>query len=281
MKIKIRPDGAGAPDSSEWAAMNEWLAELREDDETEPASKDETGTDSKDEAVRSGYAEPASNSYAEPASNSYAKPASDGYAGPDRGYTGPDAQAGPGTDSRERVHMASERYAGPDTRGYVRSVDSREPGVTPAAAAPLNRYASRTSAGTRATVSAPVRADVTAPAEAPLVRALIGDELRTPTAWCEMSSCISWHADRSALGEADIRARAIRAGWRVDALGRLACPRCQQTSASFRATRPVVPWDRATAITMAARATARGNHPGGPAAGTNGRGTRRPAYGQR
>jgi hypothetical protein len=109
---------------------------------------------------------------------------------------------------------------------------------------------------------------------------LIGDELRTPTAWCEMSSCISWHADRSALGEADIRARAISAGWRIDALGRLACPRCQQTSASFRATRPVVPWDRATAITMAARATARRNHPGGPAA-TNGRGTRRPAYGQR
>jgi hypothetical protein len=265
MKIKIRPDGTGAPGSSEWAAMNEWLAELREDDETEPASEDETGTNSKDEAVRSDYAEPTSDGYARAASESYA--------GPGRGAGGPRAQGG----------------TEPDTSGYVPPASNDEARVTPGAAARLNRYASRTSAGTRATVSAPVRAPlrapvragVPAPAEAPLVRALIGDELRTPTAWCEMSSCISWHADRSALGEADIRARAIGAGWRIDALGRLACPRCQQTSASFRATRPVVPWDRTTAIMMAARATARGNHPGGPAAGTNGRGTRRPAPGLR
>ena len=46
--------------------------------------------------------------------------------------------------------------------------------------------------------------------------------------WCEMGSCISWHADPAALGEADTRARAIAAGWRIDALGRLACPQCQQ-----------------------------------------------------
>jgi hypothetical protein len=239
MKIKIRPDGTGAPGSSEWAAMNEWLAELREDDETEPTS------------------------------DGYARPASESHAGPGRGSTGPRAPGG----------------TEPDTSGYVPPANKDEARVTPGAAAPLNRYASRTSAGTRATVSAPVcapvRAGVPAPAEAPLVRALIGDELRTPTAWCEMSSCISWHADRSALGEADIRARAIGAGWRIDALGRLACPRCQQTSASFRATRPVVPWDRATAIMMAARATARGTHPGGPAAATNGRGTCRPAPGLR
>lgn len=281
MKIKIRPDGTGVPGSSEWAAMNEWLAELREDDETEPPSEDETGTNSKDEAVRSdyagsasdGYAGPGSDSYAGPGSDSYTRPASDSYAWPGRGSTGPRAQGG----------------TEPETSGYVPPARRDEPGVTPGAAAPLNGYAPRTSAGTRATVSAPlrpplrppVRAGVRAPAEAPLVRALIGDELRTPTAWCEMSSCISWHADRSALGEADIRARAIGAGWRIDALGRLACPRCQQTSASFRATRPVVPWDRATAITMAARATARGNYPSGPAAATNGRGTRRPSPGLR
>ena len=65
------------------------------------------------------------------------------------------------------------------------------------------------------------------------VRAVIGDELRMPVMWCEMGSCISWHADPAALGEADNRARAINAGWRVDALGRLACPRCQQTDAGF------------------------------------------------
>jgi hypothetical protein len=236
MKIKIRPDEAGAAGSSEWAAMNDWLAELREDDPAEPASEGGTGADAE-------------------------------------GWVQPSSQHG------------SEAGTEPDTEGYRLSASTDEPGVTPGAATPLNRYASRTSAGIRATVSAPatapVRAPANAPAEAPLVRALIGDELRTPTAWCEMSSCISWHADRSALGEADIRAQAISAGWRVDALGRLACPRCQQTSASFRATRPVVPWDRATAITMAARATARGSHLGGPAAGTNGRGTRRPAHGYR
>ena len=68
------------------------------------------------------------------------------------------------------------------------------------------------------------------------VRAVIGDQLRMPIMWCEMGSCISWHADPAALGEADTRARAIGAGWRIDAFGRLACPRCQQTDPGFRAT---------------------------------------------
>ena len=87
-------------------------------------------------------------------------------------------------------------------------------------------------------------------------RAPIGDQLRLPVAWCEMGACIWRHADRAALGEADIRARAILAGWRVDALGRLACPRCQQSCPGFRASRPVVLWDRDTAIVMAALMTA-------------------------
>ena len=45
-------------------------------------------------------------------------------------------------------------------------------------------------------------------------RAVIGDQLRIPIMWCEMGSCISWHADPAALGEADNRARRTRAGWR-------------------------------------------------------------------
>ena len=139
------------------------------------------------------------------------------------------------------------------------------------------------------------------PAGAPM-RAVIGDELRMPIMWCEMDSCISWHADRTALGEADVRARAIRAGWRIDALGRLACPQCQQTKVAFRATRPVVLWDRATAIAMAARATAPerwaarvaasdrrgarpaagpGSRPPGPTAGPYGRDPRHQATGTR
>ena len=70
--------------------------------------------------------------------------------------------------------------------------------------------------------------------------------------WCEMGSCISWHADPAALGEADTRARAIDAGWRIDALGRLACPRCQQSDPGFRASRPVAVRDRDTALASTA-----------------------------
>jgi hypothetical protein len=111
------------------------------------------------------------------------------------------------------------------------------------------------------------------------VRAVIGDQLRIPITWCEMGSCISWHADPAALGEADNRARAIRAGWRIDALGRMTCPRCLQTAADFRASRPLVLWDRYTAITMAARTAAvRGDGTAGSAAWGNSRvPTARPA----
>ena len=79
-------------------------------------------------------------------------------------------------------------------------------------------------------------------------RSAIGDELRIPIAWCEMGSCISRHEDPAALGEADIRARAVAEGWRVDALGRLACPKCQQSDAWFWTAQPVAPWDRETAV---------------------------------
>ena len=88
------------------------------------------------------------------------------------------------------------------------------------------------------------------------VRAVIGDQLRMPIMWCELGTCISWHADPAALGEGDARARAIGAGWRIDAFGRLACPRCQQTDPGFRASWPVVLWDRYTAIARATRIAA-------------------------
>jgi hypothetical protein len=87
-------------------------------------------------------------------------------------------------------------------------------------------------------------------------RAVIGDELRNPIAWCELTPCISWHGDPAALGEADIRARAIDSGWRVDAFGRLVCPLCQRRDPRFRTTHPVVAWDRQAAVTRAARMAA-------------------------
>jgi hypothetical protein len=79
---------------------------------------------------------------------------------------------------------------------------------------------------------------------------VIGDELRIPVAWCEMGACISHYADPAALGEADIRARAIEAGWRADALDRLACPQCQQGDSWFWTAHPAVLWDRDTAVAM-------------------------------
>jgi hypothetical protein len=122
----------------------------------------------------------------------------------------------------------------------------------------------RARAKARAETETAVRAGVT-------LRAVIGDQLRPPIMRCEMGSCISWHADPAALGEADTRARAIGAGWRIDALGRLACPRCQQTNPRFWASRPVVPSDRHGAIARAARAAVPGDRTADGAATGTGR----------
>jgi hypothetical protein len=86
-----------------------------------------------------------------------------------------------------------------------------------------------------------VRADPFAGPVALTERAVIGDQLRRPVVWCEIASCVSRYEDRAAFGEADIRARAIGAGWRHDGVGRLACPDCQQRSPDVWATSPVVP----------------------------------------
>jgi hypothetical protein len=100
---------------------------------------------------------------------------------------------------------------------------------------------------------AAARAQAAWPEPSVMARAVIGDQLRIPVMWCELGSCVAWFADHAALGEADTRARAIGAGWRVDSLGRLACPSCQQTD-PFWASLPVVPWDRYLAMVRVARA---------------------------
>jgi hypothetical protein len=204
MKLKNRRDDASAPDTDEWATMNDWFAELRDDRPAGPA--------------RHGLAEPSRDGLAEPSGHGLAEPARHGLAEPSR-----DGGRRPGT----------------------------------AVAPPACR---------------PAPGGVISRAEKPQ-RAPIGDQLRLPAAWCEMGACNGRHADPAALGEADARVRAISAGWRVDALGRLACPRCQQTSPGFRASRPVTLWDRNTALASAALAIAVTRHrratgnPGQPAAG--------------
>ena len=73
-------------------------------------------------------------------------------------------------------------------------------------------------------------------------RPVLGDEMRRPIVWCEITPCIGRYEDRAALGEADVRARAIGAGWRYDGGGRLACPACQQRCPDLWPVYPVVPW---------------------------------------
>ncbi len=69
--------------------------------------------------------------------------------------------------------------------------------------------------------------------------AVIGDDLRLPVIWCEMPGCISWYHDPASAGFADTRDRAAAAGWRTDALSRLACPPCQQGRPDYRTPQPV------------------------------------------
>jgi hypothetical protein len=72
----------------------------------------------------------------------------------------------------------------------------------------------------------PMPADPLAGPVAITERAVLGDQIRRPTAWCEMAACSSRYENPAALGEADIRARALAAGWQYDHVGRLLCPYC-------------------------------------------------------
>jgi hypothetical protein len=75
-------------------------------------------------------------------------------------------------------------------------------------------------------------------------RAVIGDEIRQLAVWCEIGACISRHTDPAAIGETDIRSRAVASGWCVDAFGRLICQSCQQFYPVWSA-RPPAPRSRA------------------------------------
>ena len=57
---------------------------------------------------------------------------------------------------------------------------------------------------------------------------VLGDQIRRPLAECEIARCAGRYEDPVAVGEADVRARAVGAGWRHDAVGRLVCPACQR-----------------------------------------------------
>ncbi len=198
---------------------------------------------------------------------------------PDAGVTGgapvTGGSAGPVTPAAPRTSgtswapvtlVASPYVAGPVTpEAWMAPVAPGVPAAPAFAAQPTAPRAATPAAAAppRATPAPAAPAPAPPAGPEPIVGALIGADLRTPMVWCELEpgSCVSWHGDREALGMADVRARAIAAGWRIDALGRLTCPQCQQRSAIFRATQQVVLWNRAYALTRAAREAARqGNY---------------------
>ena len=215
MKIKIRTENASAH-TDEWPGMDEWLAELREDHGDEP--RDEVVT-----AADTGLARSSALALAEAAP----------------------AHAGVRVPAEASAHAGVRALA--ESRALVEGRVLAEVSAHAEVRALAEAYAQVEG---RALVEGRVepRADAGAGG-----RAVIGDELRIPIMWCEMGSCIAWYTDPAALGEADTRARAIAAGWRIDALGRLACPTCQQTDPCFWTARPVMPWDRYVAMVRAAR----------------------------
>ena len=219
MKTKIRPEHAGM------LQMNDWLAELPDGESAEPAGP------GKAEPIGPG---PGGPGYAVPASYGHGVPASPGHAEP-AGYVRAMPAAGPGY-----AVPAGHGCAGP-AAGSARPEALAGP-VAPAATAAPARTA------TAAVPARPAAPTTPAGPAGAAARAVIGDQLRMPVMWCEMGSCVCWYADPAALGEADTRARAIGAGWRIDALGRLACPRCQQSDPGFRASRPVAVRDRYMAL---------------------------------
>jgi len=221
VKTKIRPEHAGM------LQVNDWLAGLRDGESAEPAGPGQA------EPIGPG---PGGPGYAVPASYGYGVPAGPGHAEP-AGYVRA-VPAGPG-------------YAVP--AGHVRAgpaAGSARPEALAGPAAPAAPAATAAPArtATRAVPAGPAARTTPAGPAGAAVRAVIGDQLRMPVMWCEMGSCVCWYADPAALGEADTRARAIGAGWRIDALGRLACPRCQQSDPGFRASRRVEVRDRDMAL---------------------------------
>ena len=216
MKVKIRPEHAGM------GQMNDWLASFRDGQGAERTDADDAGPAGADPGGP-GYAVPAGYGHAVPAGPGHGKPASYVRA----------VSAGPGY-----AVPAGSDHAGP-------AAGSARPQAPPRPLRPSRPLLPLSRPGTPSHPRPLARTGAA-------VRAVIGDQLRMPVMWCEMGSCICWHADPAALGEADARARAIAAGWRIDALGRLACPRCQQEDPGYWTARPVVPRARDAAIARTA-----------------------------
>jgi len=235
MKIKALPEDADLLESNELFQMNGLLAELRDEGRAESLDAGHTGAEEDSYTKSRGDVRPESGEDGRPGS-------------PEHG------RAGRGNDSQAafrghgRAETKDDGRTGPRGGGHAGSGENGR--ATPqdnGQAQPTRRGHQRPEALAGAPVTTLVtRARATA-------RAVIGDQLRLPIMWCEMRSCVSWFAHPAALGEADIRARAIDAGWRVDAVGLMVCPQCVQTALDFQSPLPVVLWDREEAMAMSAQ----------------------------
>ena len=253
MKIKNRAEDASTLHDDGWLQMGQWLAEIRQadqDDQDEPPGDVAGASDSAVWPDGAGQARP--QVFGPTAGLAAAEaPARD--RDEDRILAAARAIAETQAATRARVlaraHAEAEARALADAQAEARALALAQAEARARAAA-RGRPSEWTSQWTSQRTSAGPSAH-----DGAMAQALIGDELRRPVLWCELGSCISWYADRAAFGEADTRARAIAAGWRIDALGRLACPDCQQHDPGFWTTAPLVPWDRRAALARAASAS--------------------------
>ena len=231
MKQKIRPDDASM------LQMNDWLAELREDDRPGPLAVSHTKTVSSSLPPQVGgeTAGPAAATVPAKAVVPTYRPA-------------PAAAVVPTRRTAEDAVPVYRAMPGQAAVPVYRAESAQAVAIAPSGLAAEAPHADPADHADHAD----------APDADPTVRSVIGDQLRMPIMWCELGSCISSYADPAARGEADNRVRAIESGWRVDGFGRLACPRCQQTDPAFRVSGPVVPWDRHTAVARASRIAAGG-----------------------
>lgn len=90
-------------------------------------------------------------------------------------------------------------------------------------------------------------------------RAVIGEHLRELAAWCQIGACIARYTDSEALGEADIRNRAVAAGWCVDLFDRMICPSCNQRDPVW-SSRPPLGLDRIDGLPQMTAETHMGRH---------------------
>ena len=128
MKIKIRPDDVGAPGGNEWAEMNGWLADLRDDSAEGPVMDGQRGP------ADAGQQDPADVHTERPVIGRQRGPADAGQQDPADVHTERPVigrQRGPadaGQEDPARTSWAPQRYPAPARSGVSGNRPSPGPG---------------------------------------------------------------------------------------------------------------------------------------------------------